>query len=173
MDVKIYTTPTCGYCHQAKSFLDGLGVKFTEYDVSRNREAAEEMVRLTGQMGVPVIVVDGEAIIGFDRARLQTLLGNGNRRRPVRFGLKVADAGVLAKKRGVPPVSGALVGAVSSGFLGDKAGLRAGDIISEINTRRIDSAADMERALAELKPGNVVTIRFLRGSDSRKSEIVA
>ena len=74
MDVKIYTTPTCGYCHQAKKFLADLGVSFTEHDVSRYRAAAEEMVRLTGQMGVPVIAVDGEVVIGFDRASLEKLL---------------------------------------------------------------------------------------------------
>ncbi len=164
MDVKIYTTSTCGYCRQAKSFLDGLGVEYTEYDVSRDRAAAEEMVGLTGQMGVPVIVVDGEAVIGFDRVRLQTLLGDGNRRKPVRFGLKITDAAA---------VSGALVGAVSPGLPGEKAGLKAGDIITDINAGRIGSAADTERVLAGLKYGDIVTIRFLRNGKNRKSEIVA
>ena len=60
MNVDIYTSPTCGYCHQAKAFLSERGVKFTEYDISRDRTAADEIVRLTGQMGVPVIVVDGQ-----------------------------------------------------------------------------------------------------------------
>lgn len=173
MDVKIYTTPTCGYCHQARSFLDELGVRYTEYDVSRDRAAAEEMVGLTGQMGVPVIVVDGEAVIGFDRARLQALLAGGNDRKPLRFGLKIADAGRVARKTGVPPALGALVGAVSPGFLGEKAGLKAGDIITEINTRPISNAADMERELAGLRPGSIVAIRFRRNGDTRKSEIVA
>jgi len=163
MDVKIYTTPTCGYCRQAKSFLDGLGVEYTEYDVSRDRAAAEEMVGMTGQMGVPVIVVDGEAVIGFDRMRLQTLLGNGNHRKPVRFGLKIADA---------PAVSGVLVGAVSPGLPGEKTGLKAGDIITEINAGRIGKTADAEKALTGLKPGAVVTIRFKRNGENRKSEIV-
>lgn len=172
MDVKIYTTPTCGYCHQAKHFLGELGVEYTEYDVSRDRAAAEEMVGMTGQMGVPVIVVDGEAVIGFDRARLQTLLAGGNNRKPVRFGVKVADAGKVAQKTGAAPMSGALIGAVSPGFLGEKAGLKAGDIVTGINTRPIGSAADMERALAGLKPGGIVSIIFLRGGDTRKSEIV-
>ncbi len=76
MKVKIYTIPTCDYCHQAKEFLSERGVKFTEYDVSSNRPAADEMVDLTGQTGVPVIVVDGQVVIGFDRARLEQLLGN-------------------------------------------------------------------------------------------------
>lgn len=74
INIRIYTTPTCGYCHQAKRFLSERGVKFTEYDVSRDRAAADEMVRMTGQMGVPVIVVDGQVVVGFDRTRLEHLL---------------------------------------------------------------------------------------------------
>ena len=89
MNVTVYTTPTCGYCHQAKKYLSERGVKYTEHDVSRDKAAADEMVRLTGQMGVPVIVVDGKPIIGFDRPRLESLLakGGGNGSRP-RFGLR-------------------------------------------------------------------------------------
>ena len=56
---------------------------FTEYDVSRDRAAAEEMVKLTGQMGVPVITVNGHAIIGFDRPRLQMLLATRSDRKPL------------------------------------------------------------------------------------------
>ncbi len=147
-------------------------MKYTEHDVSRDRAAAEEMVRLTGQMGVPVITVDGQVVIGFDRARLQSLLAGGNTRKPPRFGLKIADAGRMTQKTGAAPVSGAVIGGVSPGSLGKKAGLKNGDIITEINTRHINNAADMEQALAGLKTGGIVTIRFLRGGETRKSEIV-
>jgi S1-C subfamily serine protease len=143
-------------------------VKYTEHDVSRDRAAAEEMVRMTGQMGVPVIVIDGEAIIGFDRGRIQTLLAGANKVKPVRFGLKITDAG----KQGAASIPGALIGAVIPGFLGEKAGLKVKDIITEINTRRINGAAEMEQALKGLKPGNIVAIMFRRGNDTRKSEIV-
>ncbi len=170
MDVKIYTTPTCGFCHQTKSFLDGLGVKYTEYDVSRDRAAAEEMVSLTGQMGVPVIVIEGEAVIGFDRVRLQALLGNGKKGKGVRFGLKIADA--AASKKNGAAVTGVLIGAVSPGLPGEKAGLKAGDIITGVNAGRIGKAADAEKALAGLKSGDIVTIRFTRNGENRKSEIV-
>lgn len=169
MDVKIYTTPTCGYCHQAKSYLGELGVKYTEYDVSRDQSAAEEMVKASGQMGVPVIMVDGQVVVGFDRARLQQLLSGGSK---VHFGLKVADADRITQKRGATPLFGAIIGEVSPDSLGEKAGLKSGDIITEISSRRISSAADVEKALAELKTGNIMTVRFLRGGDTRKSEIV-
>ena len=166
MDVKVYATPTCGYCHQVKKFLSERGVKYTEYDVSRDRAAADEMVRLTGQMGVPVILVDGQAVIGFDRARLEHLLGkSGNGGRP-RFGLKVADAGKIAQS------SGALIGAVAPSSLGEKSGLRAGDIITEVNMRQINNAGELEHVLTSLTSGSRVAIVFLRDGETLKSEIV-
>ena len=57
MNVTVYTTPTCHYCHQVKQFLSQRGIKFTEHDVSVDRAAAAEMVSKSGQMGVPVITV--------------------------------------------------------------------------------------------------------------------
>jgi S1-C subfamily serine protease len=143
-------------------------VTFTEYDVSRDRQAAEEMVRMTGQMGVPVIVINGEAIIGFDRERIRALLADSSEHKPIRFGLKIADAG----KNGAGATSGALVGAVTPGYLGEKAGLKAGDIITNINSKRINCAADVEQALKHLKSGKVVTILFRRNGENRRSEIV-
>jgi serine protease DegQ len=143
-------------------------VKFTEYDVSRDEKAAGEMVAVSGQMGVPVTVIDGQVIVGFDRARLQALLAGGK----VHFGLKVADADRIAQKQGAIPIFGAIIGEVARGSLGEKAGLNPGDIITEISSRRISNAADVEKALGELKPGSIMTILFLRGSENRKSEIV-
>ncbi|MFA4837306.1 MAG: glutaredoxin domain-containing protein [Dehalococcoidia bacterium] len=171
MNITLYTTPTCGYCQQAKKFLSDRGVKYTERVVSQDQAAADEMVRLTGQMGVPVIVIDGQPIIGFDRPKLEKLLakaGSGNR---PHFGLKIADAGKIAQKAGEIPVFGALVGAVSPGSLGEKAGLQPGDIITELNLRRINTADDLEKALASLMPGNRATIMFLRGQKTLKTEI--
>lgn len=172
MDIEIYTTPTCGYCHQAKKFLSDLGVSYAEHDVSRDRAAADEMVRLTGQMGVPVIVVDGQAVIGFDRARLQQLLAGGGSAGSPRFGLKVADAGRLARKSGLLPVFGAMIGAVAPLSPGEKAGLRVGDIITEVNLRRVNNADDLAQVLGGLHAGSHVTIMFLRGSETVKSEVV-
>ena len=130
------------------------------------------MVRLTGQMGVPVIVVDSQVVIGFDRARLQQLLARGGGHKQVHFGLKVADASRVAQKFGVVPVFGALVGAVAPSSPGEKAGLRVGDIITEINLRRVNNADDLEQALAGMNAGSRVTILFLRGEETKKSEIV-
>ena len=171
MSVKIYTSPTCGYCHLTKQFLSGRGVEFTEYDVSRDRAAAEEMVRLTGQMGVPVTVIDEQTVIGFDQARLEQLLEQSGEGQHPHFGLKVADATTVTQKLGATPVFGAFVGAVATSSLGEKAGIRQGDIITEVNLRRINNADELETALANLTPGSRVTIVFLRGQQTLKTEI--
>jgi len=64
--VKVYSTPTCPYCVLAKDFLRKNGVKFEDIDVSQDAAAAEEMIRRSGQAGVPVIEIDGEMIVGFN-----------------------------------------------------------------------------------------------------------
>ncbi|AUG56336.1 MAG TPA: NrdH-redoxin [Ruminiclostridium sp.] len=74
MNVKIYSTPTCPYCIQAKKYLDGKNVQYEEFDVSKDRDAAMEMINKSGQRGVPVIDVNGEIIVGFDKARLDSLI---------------------------------------------------------------------------------------------------
>ncbi|MBT4511645.1 MAG: PDZ domain-containing protein, partial [Chloroflexi bacterium] len=107
------------------------------------------MLKLTGQMGVPVIVANGQTIIGFDRAKLEKLLSKsnvGNDKRP-HFGLKIADASKIAQKSGSIPVFGAFVGAITVGSLAEKAGIHAGDIVTEINLRSINNAGDLEQAL--------------------------
>jgi len=129
------------------------------------------MVRLTGQLGVPVTVINGQVVIGFNRPLLEQLLASGSGQRP-HLGVKVADAGKVAERTGGVPVSGALVGSVTPGSLGERAGLRNGDIITEFNLRPIRSADDLQRVLAELKPGSRATIVFLRGQETLRAEIV-
>jgi S1-C subfamily serine protease len=130
------------------------------------------MVALTGQMGVPVTVIDGEPVIGFDRAWIQALVAGAAAHKPLRFGLKIADADKVAQKHGEIPVFGAVVGEVAPGSPGERAGLQPGDIVTKVNMWRISNAADFAKALAGLKPGDIVTVLFLRGSENRKSEIV-
>lgn len=74
-NVKVYSTPTCPFCMRAKQFLTENNITFENIDVSSNQEAAEEMVRKSGQMGVPVLEIDGEIIVGFDRERIKEALG--------------------------------------------------------------------------------------------------
>ena len=74
-NVIIYSTRTCHFCHAAKEFFKNNNVEFTDHDVSSNAEKRDEMVQKSGQMGVPVIFVGDEMIIGFDEGRLRSLLG--------------------------------------------------------------------------------------------------
>jgi glutaredoxin-like YruB-family protein len=68
--VKVYSTPSCPYCNMAKKFLDDKGVEYEAVDVAADEAAAKEMVEKSGQMGVPVIMVDGLVIVGFDKEEL-------------------------------------------------------------------------------------------------------
>ncbi len=73
-EVKIYTTPTCLYCRQAKEYMQKKGIKYTEYDVTKNQEALKEMVKISSARSVPVIAACEEVMIGFDPARLEQML---------------------------------------------------------------------------------------------------
>ena len=73
-EVTIYTTPTCGFCHMAKEYFKTNHVEYREKDVSNDHEALMAMVKKSGQMGVPVIDIDGEITVGFNQPRLAELL---------------------------------------------------------------------------------------------------
>ena len=72
--VTVYSTPTCPWCKKTKSFLEGNGIAFQDINVGADRTAREEMVHRTGQMGVPVVEVDGEITVGYDKAWLKEKL---------------------------------------------------------------------------------------------------
>ena len=72
--VSIYSTPTCPYCTRAKGYLSRKGISFTEYNVAQDRDKAKEMIQKSGQMGVPVITVDDEVVVGFNQTLLDKLL---------------------------------------------------------------------------------------------------
>ncbi len=74
MNVKVYTTPSCPYCGMAKRYLDSKNIKYDSIDVSTDRNAAAEMVNISGQRGVPVIDFEGTIIVGFDKDRIDSLL---------------------------------------------------------------------------------------------------
>lgn len=72
--VKVYSTPTCPYCVQAKEYLKNKGVEYEEIDVASDEAGRNEMVEKSGQMGVPVILIGDEYIVGFDRGKIDELL---------------------------------------------------------------------------------------------------
>jgi len=73
--VKIYSTSSCPYCAMAKDFLKRNNIEFEEIDVGINQQAAEEMVNKSGQMGVPVLDIDGQIIVGFDKKAINKAIG--------------------------------------------------------------------------------------------------
>ena len=72
--VIVYSTPTCPFCIRAKQFLKDNNVQFEDIDVSENHEKAQEMIKKSGQMGVPVLEIDGKIIVGFDKDKIKEAL---------------------------------------------------------------------------------------------------
>lgn len=74
MNIIVYSTPSCPFCKQIKAFLLEHKIDFTDIDVMTNQDKAREMIQKSGQMGVPVIDIDGKVVIGFDQKKLKELL---------------------------------------------------------------------------------------------------
>jgi len=74
-EVIIYSTPTCHYCQMTKEFFKEKGIEYTDYNVAEDAEKREEMIEKSGQMGVPVIYIGDEMMIGFDQKKLKAALG--------------------------------------------------------------------------------------------------
>jgi len=74
-NVIVYSTPACPWCIRTKQFLKDNNIVFSDIDVSSDQQAADEMVKKTGQMGVPVLDIDGEIIVGFDKEKIKQSLG--------------------------------------------------------------------------------------------------
>ena len=72
--ITIYSTPTCHFCHMAKDFLTSKGIPFEDFNVATDLEKRKEMMDKSGQMGVPVILIEDQLIVGFDREKIVQLL---------------------------------------------------------------------------------------------------
>jgi glutaredoxin 3 len=150
-----------------KEYLSQKGIQFEEHDVSRDQRAAEDMVNKTGQMGVPVIIVDGQIVVGFNRPRLDELL---NRKGHPSLGITVADAGNITAQHGSNVSFGAYIGKVKPGSLAERLGLIPGDIITTINKESVSTAADLEKASSKLAAGGKINIVFLRDNQEHATE---
>ena len=110
-----------------------------DIDVSVDHAAAQEMVRKSGQMGVPVIVAGDQVVVGFDRPALEKIAQRYAGANRPKLGLAVRDT-----------AKGVEVGTVRPGGLGERAGAKTGDIIEELNEQPVHSVADLERIAASL-----------------------
>jgi S1-C subfamily serine protease len=153
-----------------KEFLSQKGISFQERDVSVNQSYAQELVRSTGQMGVPVTVINGQSVVGFDQSRLEQLLSQTQPGQRPSFGASIADASKITAKQGSGIILGAFVGSVKPGSVAERIGLVSGDIITELNLRHIANASDLEHALSNLKGGSHFSLSFLRGNKTNNTE---
>lgn len=156
-----------------KEFLSHRRVKYLEYDISSDRNAAQELMKRTGRMAVPVIIIDNEIIIGYDRDRLEEILDQPREKPkalPPPFGALVADAGKITLRQGSGLKLGAYVGEVKVGSVAEKVGLKSGDIITEVNKQSVSNAADLESVLSRMDKGSYITVVFLRGEQRLTGE---
>ena len=72
--ITIYSTPTCVYCKTLKEYLASKNLAYQEIDVADNEQELEKMVAISGQMGVPVVEIDGNVVVGFDREKIDEIL---------------------------------------------------------------------------------------------------
>ena len=151
-----------------KEFLSQRDVSFEEIDVSRNPQAAAEMVRLSGQRGVPVTVVDGEAVVGYDRRRLEQLLQRGQR---PQVGAADAAGAKMATQERASVSHGAYVGRVRDGSAAARAGLQAGDVIISLANRPVEDASELEQIVSRLRMGQRVSLTYVRGEQEQETTL--
>jgi glutaredoxin 3 len=150
-----------------EEFLSQRGVNFEKRDVAENPAYAEELVRTTGQMGVPVILISGQTIIGFDKPRLEQAISQIQR---PSLGAAVADADRITMRAGTIAAAGAYVGKVRPGSLAEKMGLTSGDIIIEVNKQKVANTADLEREVSKTGEGSRVSLVFIRDGIRHSAE---
>ena len=163
-----------------KEFLSQRDIPYTEKYVDRDRDAAIEMIRRSGQQGVPVTVIGDQVIVGFDRPRLERAItamrdagpagagatgpvGSAGGRRSL--GAKVADAGRYVMPGGTH-VEGAFVGGVNPGSPAERAGLKVGDVIVAVDDRPVASVDALSEALAA--GAGSVKLTLARGATRRE-----
>ena len=170
MSVIVYSTPTCGYCHQLKAYLNQRGVPFVDHDVSRDRQAAAEMVRASGQQGVPVTVIDDQVVVGFNRPMIDQLLAQ-TAARPPKLGVAIAKAANIAAKKGLTLPEGAYVGRVNADSVAAAAGLQAGDVILQLAGQPVRGDQDVHRIMANVGRGQPVELVFWRDGQTRRATV--
>ena len=170
MSVVVYTTPTCGFCRQVKDHLNQRSIPFTEHDVSQDSQAAAEMVQLSGQRGVPVVLIDGQVIVGFNRPLIDQLLDRRTTQ-PLKLGVAIADARRIAARRGLQLPDGAYVGQVQAGSAAALAGLEAGDVIVQLAGQDIQTDQDVDRIIADVRPGLKIDLLYWRSGHRTRSVV--
>jgi glutaredoxin 3 len=169
--VTVYTTQTCPWCDRVKDYLGRNGVAFTEVDVSKDYDAAMEMIKRSGQQGVPVVATDDDVIVGFDQARLAKVVEKHGRPKRAPLGLLAADAEQYLSKhselkdRYPEDIRGVFVGQVRPGSVAERAGITHGDIVTSVAGKRVRNMATLDQLIDTLEAGQAVEFRYYRGKD--------
>ena len=146
-----------------KEFLSRKSIPFQEQDITKDSLASQEVLKLTGQNAVPVTVIDGQVVVGFDELRLQQLIIQSQGAASPKFGAAIADVSKIGKKE-VPITFGAYVGRVRPSSIAERAGLSAGDVIIQMNKQPISNTADLGSVMADIKQGDALSLVFIRGT---------
>jgi S1-C subfamily serine protease len=153
-----------------KEFLSRKGIPYQEHDVSKDPLAGQEIVKLTGQNAVPVTVIDGQVVVGFDELRLEQLIIQTQGTAAPKFGAAVADV-TKTGRRETSLQFGAYIGRITPNSIAEKTGLGIGDIIIQMNNQPILNAADLGRVMAGIKQGDKISIVFIRNTNIINKEI--
>ena len=140
-----------------KEYLSQKGISFQEFDVSRDYAAAQEMVNRTGQQGVPVIIIDGQIVIGFNRPEIDRLLAGTSK--PT-LGAFVSDAARVTGGN----AEGAYVGRIKPDSLATELGLIHGDIIISIDMQPVMDAGSLAEIIAKMKPSRRFSLTYVRNN---------
>jgi glutaredoxin-like YruB-family protein len=149
--VTVYTTSTCPWCVRAKDFLRQAGVEFQEKNIEQDRAAQMEVYRRTGQLGVPVIADDQEAIIGFNVPQLREMAARHSR---PKLGLRVATT-----------AEGVKVGGVREDAVTGRAGVQEGDYVVELSGVPVNTTDDLEKIASRMRQGIPTSMTVKRGDE--------
>lgn len=127
-------------------------------------------MKLTGKSEVPVTVIEGQVVVGFDQPRIEWLIAQAPSNIPLKFGAAVADIGKSGKKD-LPIVFGVYVGRIKPGSIAEKVGLATGDIIIQMNNQGISRATHLELLFAKIKQGDKLSIVFIRDNVLNTAEV--
>jgi glutaredoxin 3 len=155
-----------------KEFLSRKGIPYQDHDVNSDPSAAQEAIKITGQNGVPVTVIDGQSVVGFNEPRLEQLIAQAEAAARPKFGAGIANVGTEGRK-GVPIVFGAYVGRIGTGSIAERVGLAVGDVIIQMNNKPISDTADLERFMSGVRQGDKISVVFIRGTIVNTAEVTA
>jgi glutaredoxin 3 len=166
--VTVYTTKTCPWCDRVRDYLGRNGVPFEEKDVGRDYSAAMEMIKRSGQQGVPVVTTDSEVIVGFDQRRLAKIVDQYGRPKRAPLGLMAADAEQYFSKH--PDIAakypestrGVFVGDVRKGSVAERSGIKHGDVITSVAGKRVKNMSSLDQLIDTLQAGESVKVRYVR-----------